>query len=931
MYQYKLILGILFISCHFFVFSQSKRTEFSMIPVQSDFTPFTKETDVVGSIPKNWYAPDFTKKTGYSFSVTKENQNNIITIVNTKGEYNDYGILLQSFPAKIYHNKRVRFSADIKIEGDEQSFANLYISYSIGDADRITELTNIPKGRKDWTNYKVSTSIPDFAQNVTVGIYFVGKGKVHFDNVDLIMLGQIRDGNIGPFPVYEKEMDNIMAFMRMYGYIRYFHPSDQSIGIDWERFVINGIDYVEKVDKPIELANALEQYFKPIAPLVRVFPTEELGAKFSLPEELLAQNNVNNDVVFWTHYGYSPSQKFAAPTSYRTVKSNPYYKKQGVIGQTIQAKEFAGKKIRITANVKTISSKEKGKAFLWLRQDKQSNVLGTLIEAIDNDKSSNEWSKIVIETALENDINFLSYGCGIQGFAEANFDNIQVEIFDGKVYKVAQIYNADFSKIDATNKPEGWNISTSSSPVKYTIESRKKGNNTYVFFKTQEYTFDVSYDPSQTLVVPIEGNVTCMIPIALYVDSLGRTIPTTSSIDLIESKLEGFTSSHSDKSSRIAIAGMLWNTFKHFYPYQDQELVRWTRSLMNVISGVALTPEEPEMTHVLKRFTAELNDGQSRVWRMPVKQTFSLPFLWDMVGENLIITDVLPDSLLLVSPGDTIAGINGLPMQEYLSLEKNKISSATDQWKTVRALAEIRNGIKDSIVQLQVKPFKQRTKPFSVKMNFVINSRFMLEPRLKPIQKLNGGLLYVDLTRLEEKEMNDLIPTFQQYKGIVFDVRGIPTVTAKFLTSFSSNSIRSPYWLTPVITYPDYLRTEFDTTFFEVAGSKKATKVKTAFLMDSRSIGYAETILSLVESSNLGVIIGSPSAGTNGTSQNVPLPLSYFASFTTTKVLNNNLLPFHGVGVAPSIPISKTINGIVSGNDEYLEAAVKYLFNEVSK
>lgn len=931
MYRKILIFCLLFIASSSIVFSQGKRTEFSMIPVQPEFTSFTKETDIVGSIPKNWYAPDFTKKTGYSFSVTKEKQNNIITIENSKGEYTDYGILLQSFPAKIYHNKRVRFTADIKIEGDEQSFANLYISYSIGDADRITELVNLPKGRKDWTNYKVSTSIPDFAQNVTVGVYFVGKGKAHFDNVDLIMLGQIRDGNVGPFPVYEKEMDNIMAFMRMYGYVRYFHPSDQSIGIDWERFVINGIDYVEKVDKPIELANALEQYFKPIAPLVRVFSTEELGSKFSLPEELLAQNNSKNDVTFWTHYGYSPSQKYTSPTSYRTLKSNPYFKKQGVIGQTIQAKEFAGKKLRITATVKSLRSLEKGAPFLWIRQDKQSNVLGTLTESYAKESSSNDWSKITIETTLENDIAFLSYGCGIQGYSEANFDNIQIEIFEGKAYKVAQIYNGDFSKIDATGNPEGWNISISSSPVKFTIESRKNGSNTFVSFKTQEYSFDTSYDPSQTLVVPIEGNVTCMIPIALYVDSLGRTIPNTSSINLIESKPEGFTSNHSDKSSRIAVAGILWNTLKHFYPYQDQEMVRWTRSLMNVISGVALTPEEAEMTHVLKRFTAELNDGQSRVWRMPIKQTFSLPFLWDIVGDQLIITDVLPDSLLLVAPGDTIAGINGLPVQEYLKIEKEKISSATEQWKTVRALAEIRNGIKDSVVQLQVKPYKQRAKPFSVKMNFVINSRFMVEPRLKPIQKLTGGLLYVDITRLEEKEMNDLIPTFQQYKGIVFDVRGIPTVTAKFLTSFSSNTIRSPYWLTPVITYPDYLRTEFDTTFFEVAGSKKASKIKTAFLMDSRSIGYAETILSLVESSKLGVIIGSPSAGTNGTSQSVPLPLSYFASFTSTKLLNNNLLPFHGVGVAPTIPVSKSISGITSGNDEFLEAAVKYLFNEVSK
>ena len=896
-----------------------------MIPVNSEFTPFKSETDAIGSIPKNWYAPDFTKKTGYTFAVTKEVQNNIITISNSKGEYNDYGILLQSFPATIYKNKRVRFTSDIKVEGDENSFANLYISYSIGDADKVTELVNLPKGTTEWQNFKVSTSIPDYAQNVTVGVYFVGKGKAHFDNVELIVLGQVKDGNTGPFPVYEKEMDNIMAFFRLYGYVRYFHPSDQANNIDWEKFVINGIDYIEKLEKPIELANALEQYFQPIAPLVRVFPSEDLGSKFVIPEELLAKNNEKNDVLFWTHYGYTQPNKNFTETSYRTLKSNPYHKKQAVIGQTIQAKEFVGKKVRLTASVQTNSTDKNGTSFLWLRQDKQGNVIGSLEEAIDTVSLQKGWSKISLETTLQNDVVFLSYGCGIQGYSDANFDNIQLEIFDGKEYKLAQLYNSDFTKVDAVGKPEGWNISISPSPVKFIIESKKSGSSSFVNFKTLPYNYDISYDPSQTLVIPIEGNVTCMVPIALYVNEKGQTLPTISTIELKEVKPEGFTSNHSDRSSRIAIAGMLWTTLKHFYPYQDQELVKWTRTLMNAISGVAVAPEEAEMTHVLKRIIAEINDGQSRIWKMPVKQTFSLPFLWDMVGDQLLITDVLPDSLLLVTPGDTIAGINGIPMKEYLRLESEKISSPTQQWKQIRALAEIRNGMKDSIIQLQIKPHNQRTKPFSVNMTFAINSRFMSEPRLNPIQKLTGNLLYVDITRLEEKEMNELIPTFQNYKGIIFDVRGIPTVTAKFLTSFTTKPMKSPMWLTPVISYPDYLRTEFDTTFFEVAASKKSLKTKAVFLMDARSIGYAETILSIIESSKLGTIVGKPSAGTNGTSQNVLLPLSYFASFTATKVLKNDQLPFHGVGIAPNVPVNKTIKGIVSGSDEFLETAVKYL------
>ncbi len=897
-----------------------------MIPVGSSFTPFKFDIDSLGSTPKEWYAPDFTKKTGYSFEVTSENSNQKITISNQKGEYSDYGILLQSFPAEIYKNKRIRFTSDIKVDADENSFANLYLSYSVGESEKVYELVNVPMGTKSWKTYKISTTIPDYAKNVTVGIYFVGKGSAHFDNVELIMLGSANDGNSPPFPIVEKEMDNMMAFLRLYGYVRYFHPSDQGINVDWEKFVINGLEYVEKIDKSIELAFALEQFFKPIAPLVKVFPTDEISSKFSVPDELLEKNNKGREVTFWTHFGFSTPHKNQSSSSLRTLRSNPYYLKQGVIGQTIQAKEFAGKKVRITCDIQNKNTGNNGKSFIWLRQDRPGNLLGKLQEAIDSSKNSGKWSKITIETELQKDVSFLSFGCGVQGFSNAMFDDFTVEIFEENEYKIAQLYNADFNIVDAVGKPEGWNISTSTSPVTFTIESKSyTKSNSYVIIKTEPYTYDLSYDPSQTLVVPLESGVTCMVPIALYLDENGHTIPTTSSVNLIEVKPEGFTSNHTDKISRIAISGILWNILKHFYPYQDQELVRWTRTLMNAISGVTVAPEELEMTHVLKRIVAEINDGQSRIWKMPVKQSYSLPFLWDMIGDQLMITDVLPDSLLLVKAGDTVAGINGLPLNDYLTYEKEIVSSPTDQWKEIRALAEIRNGEKDSIVQLQIRPYKERVKPFTVSIPYVIDSRLMVEPRLKPIQRLKGGLLYIDITRLEESEMNELIPTFQSYKGIIFDVRGVPTVTAKFLTSFSTKSIKSPIWLTPVITYPDFLRTEFDTSYFEIAGSKRNSKTKAVFLIDARSIGYAETILSMVETSKLGEIIGSSSGGTNGTSQSISLPLSYFASFTTTKVLKNNKLPFHGVGIAPTIPIKRTIKGVITGNDEFLESAVMNL------
>ena len=34
-------------------------------------------------------------------------------------------------------------------------------------------------------------------------------------------------------------IENLLAFAKLYGYVRYFHPSDAASSIDWERFAVH--------------------------------------------------------------------------------------------------------------------------------------------------------------------------------------------------------------------------------------------------------------------------------------------------------------------------------------------------------------------------------------------------------------------------------------------------------------------------------------------------------------------------------------------------------------------------------------------------------------------------------------------------------------------------------------------------------------------
>jgi C-terminal processing protease CtpA/Prc len=91
-------------------------------------------------------------------------------------------------------------------------------------------------------------------------------------------------------------LDNLVAFTRLLGYVRYFHPSDQAAEADWDRIAIAGARAAETAAGPEELARALEETFRPVAPTVRVFPT---GSKPALPDEL----HGSGEAWGWEHHG----------------------------------------------------------------------------------------------------------------------------------------------------------------------------------------------------------------------------------------------------------------------------------------------------------------------------------------------------------------------------------------------------------------------------------------------------------------------------------------------------------------------------------------------------------------------------------------------------------------------------------------------------
>ena len=97
----------------------------------------------------------------------------------------------------------------------------------------------------------------------------------------------------------DQAVENLAVFSRVYGYVRFFHPSDQAVIVDWDKVGILGAEQVRDARDREALRAALLQVFQPIAPRMRLESSvSEADAAAKLASAFTSEQN-----TFWQYLG----------------------------------------------------------------------------------------------------------------------------------------------------------------------------------------------------------------------------------------------------------------------------------------------------------------------------------------------------------------------------------------------------------------------------------------------------------------------------------------------------------------------------------------------------------------------------------------------------------------------------------------------------
>jgi C-terminal processing protease CtpA/Prc len=886
------------------------------------------EQGQAGQLPSGWTVPEDAAASGYTAQVvTEKPESGRQCILLAAGDRPDqaqaFGNLVQSVDAAPYRGKKVRFRAAIRTELDAAvgERARIWIgldrpkSPSGGRYDYTSKIANT----SEWARYEAVGDVPQDTRALNLGLALVGNGKAWLDSLSLEVVGEAGAGNEPARALTERGLENLVAFARLFGYVRYFHPSDQAAAADWEKLAFAGVQAAEKAAGPEELARALESFFLPVAPTVRVFAN---GRKPALPAELSSPGEAAERIT-WAHLGVglNPASVYKS----ERITSKGSQAPGAAMGQMVSSVEsLKGKRVRLRAAARV---DDPGHPARLRMTTYRSNGSESRLASLEPPITSTDWSVYELTAEVPAEIEAFAVELALDGEGIAWWDDVSLEVVGEEPPATPLLDNGGFEEGDDEGLPTIWATRSISVGAGYRLERAgtgvKSGRSSGVlaYRRPERPLFP---DPADPFLADLGGGVSALVPLALFKDKTG-TLPHVPAAEVrppAPDKPDIWTPSGNDRTTRLADVILAWNVFQHFYPYFDVVSADWPAELRRALAGAATDADERAFLDTLRRLVAALRDGHGSAFHPAAGGGGQLPLVWDWVEGQLAVTRVASGGAGGLAPGDVILSLDGRPAAEVLAAREELVSGATPQWRRYVALQELLGGPEGEEVKLEVRRAGGET--FSTVLERSVSREILEEARPEKIAEVRPGIFYLDLDRINDKDFQGALDRLAAAKGVIFDLRGYPgNLSTIVIAHLTGKPVTSARWNVPQVPRPDREGMQFHFSNWTVRPKEPRLRAKVAFLTDGRAISYAETYLGIIEHYKLAEIVGAPTAGTNGNVNPFTLPGGYRVSWTGMKVLKHDGSRHHGVGIQPTVPVSRTLKGVAEGRDEVLEKAIE--------
>lgn len=735
----------------------------------------------------------------------------------------------------------------------------------------------------------------------------------------------------GASPDSQRQIANLHAFARLYGVVRWFHPSDAAASIDWDRFAIDGVHRVIDARDTRALRAVLTELFAPIAPTVHL-----AGPGEPFPDEpaLHPASTSGLEIVAWEHEGYGDSIATSAYASKRrhrdrlaAVRGLPY----GAVWQTVDATALRGHRIRLRGQVRTANGTH---AQLWIRVER-GDATGFNDDMEKHPVSNAVWAPAEVSGIVDADATRVVIGVQSMGPGTVWYDDLELHVQGANgTWKAIKIQDPGFEAepLLANWSPgtghgratsfQGWNVTLDHDRPASGSASLRIEPVTEV---TSSELFDEAPEPGETVDIDLGTGLRARVPLALYSKD-GHTLG-----DDVASARRSQTQPKSQPIGFDAVAGtadivVAWNVLQHFWPYWNLVSVDWNAELDAALRDALDDRSVEDHAVTIRHLSAAAPDAHMRTTCAGEGPKATPPFRVAVVEGQVVIIESADPAL---KRGDVIVAVDGRSAAEAFAAAA-ALRSGSPHWKFVGGSWDFALGPAGSTLRVRV-----RRGQVQHDIAVTRGDRPPKQHAHPSIERLDDGVYYVDLGRASMADIDAVMDRLAAAPGVVFDLRDYPNSNHQVLSHLLTRPDDSTAWMAvPHVIRPDHAPgavVGWHTHGWQMPVLQPHIAGRVAFLTGPGAASYAESVMGLVKHYRLGEIVGSATAGTNGNIGVIAMPTGCHLRFTGMRVTKHDGTQHHLVGVQPTIRASQTIAGVAAGRDEVLEKALVYVRGGVSR
>ena len=723
-----------------------------------------------------------------------------------------------------------------------------------------------------------------------------------------------------------KKIQNIETFAKLYGYARWFHPSDEAQEIDWDKFAILGIQKVENIKSDSELRDTLYHLFSPFVQGLQI-STRKHKETFYI-NSLVPPDTSYNKIVAWQHSGVYLGEKSNIYKSIRTNRNSgdsfSFFSKP-----ILDASKLRGKEVRWTGYFKIESKDSSGNAFLYLSPLEKKEMLKYYTTVLTKKRveiTSVEWEKYEINSYIDNNTDYICYGGALKNDVSLFADNFEFRVKEGESWLPIDSFNLDFELGKIEDNINNWYFDENGHKIELTREESYAG--TFALKADyKEKLFEEVPEFGEFINEPIGNNLYCIVPMALY-DISGKTFPIIDNKYLRDLKTElskiNITSDFNPYSNLASIL-ISWNVFQHFYPYFDVVKKDWEKVLPETIKRTIIDKNNDDFTKTLCEMVAKLEDGHGVVYGTNM---YHLPIRTEWIDNKIVIT-ASNDNQLKV--GDIIKKVDGVKSKNVLKDLENKISGSA-QLKNHRALNIFGSNYESKVTHIIVKRNGKKVicdiQNMSGIKNMFFNPINEIKCKSYNIKEIEPGIFYVNISNCTFGDIKNNIQKLAKAKCVIYDYRwGGKFSLMELIPHLTKTVINTDWWGVPQIIYPNREKMNFQKSNSFLTPIEPYFTSKSIFITAPCVVSGGETEIGIINYYKLGTTIGEQTAGCNGNVNWISLPNGFQIMWTGMKVFKHDGTQLHLIGYKPDYPVKRTMQGIKDGKDELLEKAIEVAKN----